>query len=299
MLIPNYVSRDVSLKKMNSWGVGGNADFYCAPLTIEELKGALKWAINEGLNYQVLGGGTNVLISDKGLRGLTIHLARFSGIEVSKTESEVSFICLAGTSKSDLLKQLLKFKLEAALFLAGIPGSIGGGVAMNAGVGESLEPREFVEIVNWIEVLKTPSLSIKRFESVDLKWDYRHCGGWQDGIITRVGIKLLNDPRSALLERVRLANRTRAIKQPLDLPNCGSVFRNPPDDKAGRLIEATDLKAYSVGGARVSEKHANFIVNSGKATAGDINHLILYIQKEVSKKWSIDLKTEVVRFGEF
>ncbi len=296
-IIPSYIHQDVSLKKMNSWQVGGAADFYCAPISIDELKAALKWAAISKINWVILGGGTNILISEWGIKGLTIQLSRLSQIEVVKSEKEISFACLAGTAKSDLLKQLLKYKLEASIFIAGIPGSVGGGVVMNAGVGENVEPREFVEIVDWIEVLKTPSLEIKRYKKTDLNWKYRHCTGWQPGIIIRIGIKLLNDPKPTILERVRIANRTRAAKQPLDMPSCGSVFRNPPGDKAGRLIEAAGLKGYSIGGAEVSEKHANFIVNTGKATATNISQVISHIQEVVEKKFAVSLKTEVVWLG--
>ena len=295
--IPSFIQKDVSLKKMNSWQVGGQAEFFCAPTSIEELKEALTW--NEKKPYIVLGGGTNSLVSEKGLRGLTLQLAKLSKIEVTECEKEISFTCLAGTPKSDLLKHLLKYQLEAALFVAGIPGSVGGGVVMNAGVGEQIQPREFVEIVDWIEVLETPSLQLKRFSKAELNWDYRHCTGWQEGIITRVGIKIANEPKPTLLDRVRTANRVRASKQPLELPNCGSVFRNPPNDKAGRLIEAAGLKGFTIGGARVSEKHANFIVNWGSATATDISNVILHVQGEVEKKFSVKLKTEVVWLGEF
>ncbi len=286
---------NVSLQKFNSWQVGGKADFYCAPSSVEELK----LALSQTMPYTILGGGTNVLVSDTGVRGLVIHLSKFSKIEVTESEKDISFVCLAGTSKSDLLKLLLKYKLEAALFIAGIPGSIGGGVAMNAGVGEQIKPREFVEIVEWIEVMKTPSLEVKRFERADLHWDYRHCTGWEDGVITRVGIKIANEPDVSLLDRVRAANRVRASKQPLELPSCGSVFRNPPGDKAGRLVESAGLKGFSVGGARVSEKHANFIVNGGGATATDISVVIRHVQSEVLRQFSVKLQTEVVWLGEF
>ncbi len=282
---------------MNSWQVGGTADFFSQPTSVEELKEILQW--NAGKELTILGGGTNSLVSEKGLRGLTIQLSKFSKIDVRETTSTIEFDCLAGTAKSELLKLLLKYKLEAALFVAGIPGSVGGGVVMNAGVGEQIVPREFVEIVDWIEVLKTPSLELKRFSKLDLKWDYRHCTGWQEGIITQVGIKILNQPQDTLLDRVRTANRVRASKQPLELPNSGSVFRNPPNDKAGRIIEAAGLKGFSIGGARVSEKHANFIVNGGGATADDISSVIRHVQNSVKQKFSVELKTEVVWMGEF
>lgn len=291
------LQKNISLKTFNSWQVGGAADFFGQPTTVEELKEFVSWANTQHLPIHILGGGSNVLISDQGLRGITLHLSKLTGVEVTETPQDILFDCFAGTSKAELLKNLLKYKLEAALFVAGIPGELGGGVAMNAGVAERIQPREFVEIVDWIEVLKTPSLKIERFEKKDLKWDYRHCTGWQPGIITRVGIKIANDPKSDILERVRQANRLRAQRQPLELPSCGSVFVNPSGDKAGRLIEAAGLKGFTVGGAQVSLKHANFIVNLGIASAQDITEVILYVQKIVEQKFSVKLKTEVVWMG--
>jgi UDP-N-acetylmuramate dehydrogenase len=288
------IQKNISLKRFNSWQVGGAAEFFAQPLNLEELKEHVQWAQSQNLKIHIIGSGSNVLISDQGLKGLCLQLAKLTGVEVSEVGADLLFHCWAGTGKSELLKLFLKHKLEAALFMAGIPGQIGGGVAMNAGVGEQIRPREFVEIVEWIEVLKLPSLKIERFEKNQLRWDYRNCTGWQPGIITRVGLKILNQPQPDILERVRAANLLRAQRQPLELPSCGSVFVNPPGDKAGRLVEASGLKGFRIGGAQVSEKHANFIVNLGSASAKDLEDVIFHVQKIVEQKFSVKLRTEVV-----
>ena len=297
---PACVQGDAPLAPRTSWLIGGPADFLALPKTIDEARECAEWARAEGLPVTVLGGGTNVLISDRGVEGLTLCLAKLSGVESAEaTDGAFRVTCLAGTSKSELLKIYLKRKLAPALFLAGLPGDVGGGVAMNAGVGEAMRPREFVEIVEWIEVLRLDDARapLARFAAADLAWSYRRSDGWQPGAIVRAGLVWPDEPQADVLERVRDANRVRLAKQPLDQPSCGSVFVNPPGHKSGQLIERCGLKGLAVGGARVSEKHANFIVNSGGATAADVRAVIERVQSEVRAREGVDLRTEVVSLG--
>lgn len=298
------ISRDVRLAPMTSWLVGGPAEFYAEPSSEAELEEALRFAHEQKLAVTVLGGGTNVLISDKGIRGLVVVLKRFNQAKVSEERGYLCVEAFSGFSKSELLKVFLKAKLAPALFLAGLPGDIGGGVVMNAGVGEMIAPREFVEITREIEVWRWPAsgeffLEKVRLKASDLQWSYRHCNGWRPGLIAKVRVEWPLEPDVAILERVREANRVRLQKQPLDKPSCGSVFINPPGNGAGRLIEGSGLKGFSIGGAQVSEKHANFIVNLGGATAVQIWQVITHVQSTVLAKTGIALKTEVVRLGEW
>lgn len=295
----------VSLKSLTSWQVGGVAELYAEPVTVEQLSDAVQFACSQHLPISVLGGGTNVLVSDQGVLGLTIALRSLSGIEESEQsdESALRLTALAGTAKAELLKRLLREKLSAAIFLAGLPGDVGGGVVMNAGVGELIQPREFVEIVEWVEVMRWSNqapfdIVYDRLEAQQLQWSYRHCSGWAPGIIVRVGLKFSRRPAvDDLVGKVRAANLARVAKQPLDMPSCGSVFVNPPGQKAGQLIEAAGLKGFSIGGAQVSLKHANFIVNCGSATAADIDQVIRHVVKVVAEATGIRLKTEVVYLG--
>ncbi len=313
------IEENVSLRSLTSWLVGGTADFLARPRSIDELRDALAWASSRSLPVTVLSGGSNVLVSDRGVRGLTISLRKFSSAIVSvreatppeqragaadaeavneSRESRLEIECLSGTSKSELLKIFLKHKLEPALFLAGLPGDVGGGVVMNAGVAEQMKPREFVEFTDWFEVLK-PDGGIRRYLRDEVEWAYRHCNGWQPGIITRVGLSWPLVPSADVLERVKAANKTRLGKQPLDMPSCGSVFKNPPGTSSGREIEAAGLKGFTIGGAQVSMKHANFIVNTGDATARDIDGVIKHVQATVKAKAGLALKTEVVYLGDW
>jgi len=289
------ISKQVSLLNSTSWIVGGLAEFFAQPESIEELQSAIQWAEKNKHLITILGGGTNVLISDDGVAGLVISTRKLRGHHIIEEGKAFKFEALAGTPKSMLLKLFLSRKLAPALFMAGLPGDVGGGVAMNAGVGEQLTPREFVEIVDWIEVLRDGK--IHRFAKADLQWSYRYCEGWQPGVITKVGFSWVMEPINDLNQAVKAANVARLQKQPLELPSCGSVFMNPPGLKSGALIEECGLKGFTVGGAQVSTKHANFIVNIGSATAMDIHAVIQHVQKTVMSKKNVSLRTEVVYLG--
>ena len=299
---PRFISENIRLAPFTSWQVGGVADFFCTPTKTEEIIEAQTWAQGKNFPITVLGGGSNVLVSDHGVRGLTICLKNFSGIKIEDTPTEIKLECFAGTSKSELLKIFLKFKLAPALFLAGIPGDVAGGIVMNAGVAESFTPREFVEITDWIEVLR-PTGALEKISAKQLQWSYRHCVGWAPGIIARVGLRWPNQPDDSILDQVRNANKVRLSKQPLDKPSCGSVFVNPPGHKAAQLVDSCGLKGYTVGQAQVSLKHANFIVNLGDTTHGasatDIWQVIQHVQKTVLQQTQVQLKTEVIRLGEW
>jgi UDP-N-acetylmuramate dehydrogenase len=295
------IKNDVELAEFTSWLVGGRADFFAVPSTMDELKTAWKWGIDSNLPVTFFGGGTNILISDQGIRGLTICLRRFSQSVVSTEGHHLRISCLAGTAKSEILKIFLRHKLAPALFLAGLPGDVGGGIVMNAGVAESFQPREFGEIVENFEVLNFDGSEFKTriFHHDDVNWAYRHSSGWEPGIVVRAEIKWPLVPDPSILEKVKAANLTRLSKQPLDMPSCGSVFKNPEGKKAAQLIDACGLKGARIGDAQVSLKHANFIVNLGKAKAIDIWNLIQLIQKTVLEKMQVSLRTEVVRMGDW
>lgn len=302
--IPIGIRSDADLASYNSWHVGGTADFLAEPTNESELEAALRFGHENSLPITLLGGGTNVLISDKGVRGLVIALKRFARVETSEENGRFHVEALAGSSKSELLKVFLKARLEPAIFLAGIPGDVGGGVVMNAGIAESIVPREFVEITDKIEVWRWESgtefkIEKKIIDAKTLNWSYRHCEGWRPGVIAKVWMSWPMQPQADVLERVKKANQTRLVKQPLDLPSCGSVFVNPPGTSAGRIIESSGLKGFAIGGAKVSEKHANFIVNTGGATAANIRDVIEHVRNRVREASGIELKTEVILFGDW
>ncbi|MGZ6480334.1 MAG: hypothetical protein ACXWQE_13575 [Bdellovibrionales bacterium] len=160
-----------------------------------------------------------------------------------------------------------------------------------------IEPREFVEITDWIEYLDLQSMELKYLTRADLHWSYRNTSGWQPGVIVRVGISWPLTPDPEIPARAKEATKNRLARQPLELPSCGSTFKNPTGGKAGALIEGAGLKGYKVGGAQVSPKHANFIVNIGGATASDVRTIIAHIQSEVKAHSGFNLETEVKLLG--
>lgn len=289
------LTEKTELSSFTSWMVGGPADFFALPTTIDEVHKAQAWANEKQIPITVISGGTNILVSDLGIEGLVICLRKLKGIEIKSTVGRLQFEALAGTPKATLLKTFLSHKLMPALFLAGLPGDVGGGVVMNAGVGENFSPREFVEIVDFIDVAHEGK--IKRFKKDELKWSYRHLEGYKPGIVVRAGFSWEMKPDSRLIDLVKDANKTRLHKQPLELPSCGSVFKNPPGQKSGSLIEKSNLKGFQIGGAQVSTKHANFIVNKNKATATDIHNVIEHVRSTVLAQFGVKLETEVVYLG--
>jgi UDP-N-acetylmuramate dehydrogenase len=299
--LEKIIQKQVSLSSLTSWQIGGPADFLCEPHNLEELKSCYQWAQEESLSVTVLGGGSNVLVSDQGVDGLVILMRKYSQIHISENLKTQRLVIEAdsGVKKSEILKTFLKYRLDPALFLAGLPGDLGGGIVMNAGVSEALVPREFCELVDWIEVLK-PDLRTVRYQNQDLEWNYRKSSGWQPGLITRVQLswplKSFVDSDS-ILAQVKAANHKRLSQQPLDLPSCGSVFKNPSGQKAAWLIDRAGLKGYTLGQAQVSLKHANFIVNLGQAKACDVWSLIEFVRNEVKLKFGVDLESEVIRLG--
>lgn len=297
----------VSLAPFTSWQVGGPADWFCRPESAEDVERALEFAIGKNLPWAVLGGGSNVLVSDDGVAGLVIATGKLSRVESREEDGRLVIDAQAGAGKNELLKLFLKHKLPPALFLAGLPGDVGGGIVMNAGVAESFVPREFHEIVDSFEIVAPAAASgagaaagktaRRTFAKDEVSWSYRHSRGWQPGVIVSARISWPLAPDEAILQKVRDANRVRLSKQPLELPSCGSVFVNPPGHKAAQLVDGCGLKGYAVGGAMVSPKHANFIVNTGGAKASDLKAVIAHVQATVKQRTGVDLVTEVVMLG--
>lgn len=303
-MLPGFIEKDICLKNLNTWRVGGKADYFCKPKTVQELKEALTWANKNQLIVTPLGGGSNVLISEKGIRGLVLSTKELNEVHTPYIENDKFYIkAQAGAKKADILKIFLKENLAPALFLAGLPGDLAGGVVMNAGVAESFVPREFCEIVSEIEVmsvLESGKVIEKKVKHEDIEWGYRYSKGWQPGVICSVTLCWPWTPDMTIKQRVKEANQVRLSKQPLKEPSCGSTFRNPTKGKsAGFLIEQAGLKGYFVGGARVSEKHANFIVTNDQAKASDVDQVIQKVKVTIKEKYGVELHSEVIKLGEW
>lgn len=301
----HLIQKEIDLKKFTHWKVGGQAQFFASPETVEEIQFCISWAYKNQLPLTYLGQGSNVLVSDKGIKGLVLCTKRMQGLEILSEDNDLRIFCQAGVLKYKLMRLFLKYKLNPAFFLSGIPGDVGGGIVMNAGISENFKPREFVEIVESFDVLKWKEnhnkleFEVKTYKVDDITWSYRHCSGWQPGFIISAILKWPMQENLEIADQVKQAMDTRRLKQPLDKPSCGSVFVNPPHHKSGALIESCGLKGFSIGGAQVSNKHANFIVNTGNATASDVHQVITHVKNTVLKEHQIELHTEVVYLGDW
>lgn len=276
---------NVLLSKYTTYKVGGKAQVLAYPKNTEKLITLLKWAKENNIPYKMLGNGSNLIFSDNDYNGILIKLTEFDDIEIFDNKIKVG----AGYSLMKLARVALKNSLTGLEFAAGIPGTVGGAVFMNAGAYKS----DMGYIVQMINVL-TPDFRIVTLENKELAFHYRtsFLKTHPDYICLEAIIKLEKGKKEAIEEVMKSRLQRRRETQPLEYPSAGSVFRNPPEMFSGELIEKCGLKGKKIGGAQVSEKHANFIINTGNATATDIKELIDKVKEEVKKKYNVSLITE-------
>lgn len=277
------------MSRHTSWRVGGPAELFFIPASIEDLQSFLH-ELDEDAPVFWLGIGSNILVREGGLPGVVISASKI----LREIEQLDHYVVRAGSGVpcTQLARQCIRWGLGPSEFFAGIPGTVGGALAMNAGAhgGETWERVESVRTVD-------RAGEIHERARGEYTVGYRSVTGppneWFLETILRFepGATANMETLQAMLER-------RKRTQPLGLPSCGSVFRNPPDDHAARLIEAAGLKGFSIGGAEVSEKHANFIINRGDATATDIEELIEHVRQSVTEAHGIELVHEVRIVGE-
>jgi len=282
------------LANMTSFRVGGPAEWFVAPRKLEELQASVEWAKNRGLPVTLLGAGSNLLISDRGLPGLVIHTHHFQQLQFDAATGQV--VAGAGKSVPRLAWQAADFGWQGLEWAVGIPGTVGGAVVMNAGAHSECTADYLVEV----QTLSSEG-TIEILKPQDLGYAYRTSAlQGSDRLVTQATFQLKPGADPAQVRALTQDHRNhRLTTQPYHLPSCGSVFRNPLPKTAGWLIEQTGLKGYQIGGAKVAERHANFILNYSGATASDIFQLIHYIQQQVERQWSLLLKPEVKILGEF
>jgi len=270
-------------------GVGGPARWFYRPSD----QAALVTAIAQcplKISLLPLGRGSNMLIPDCGLDALVVDLSELNDL----TFDGCSVHAGAGVRMSRFARMCAEHGLSGCEFLATVPGNIGGGVAMNAGA--------FAQQLS--DTLVSAQLLLRSGEVVEmdaaaLDMTYRHSALPAQCLVLAASFSLYPDSPDQIRERMRTMRSRRAATQPLALPNCGSVFKNPPGDHAARLVEAAGLKGFAIGGARISGQHANFIVNEGEASSADIAALIERVQREVKARFDIDLEPEVCMPGEW
>lgn len=279
------------MTKHTSFHIGGPAELMAQPQSEAELQSLLVKAAEAAVPVTLVGNGSNLLVRDKGIRGLVIKLgSMLRDIKVSGNVLTFG----SGVSLAQASKKAAELGLSGMEFAVGIPGSIGGAVYMNAGAYDG----EMSKVVKSVRVMDAAG-EVSELSAGDLDFGYRHSALQGSGkIVTSVTVELAAGDKQAIAEKMADFSNRRITKQPLELPSAGSMFKRPPGYFAGTLIDQTGLKGYTVGGAQVSTKHAGFVVNIGGATAADVLQLISDVQAKVFAAHGVHLEPEVLVLGE-
>lgn len=283
------IEENVSLEKNTSYKLQGKARYLVHPENLQALTNLLKYLNKENHKYKIIGGGSNLIFAGD-YDGVLIKLDHFSELKIDDTKIKVG----AGYSLMSLALKVSRMGLAGLEFATGIPGSVGGAVMNNSGAYKS----DMGYIVESVSVL-TPTYEIKTMYNKELNYHYRDSffKHNENYVILEAHIVLKHGDKKEIMDVIEDRKKRRIMAQPLEYPSAGSVFRNPPDNFAGKLIEDIGYKGKKIGDAKVSEKHANFIINIGHAKGQDIINLIEEIKKEVKEKYNIDLilEQEIVR----
>jgi UDP-N-acetylmuramate dehydrogenase len=290
VLEPNQLKINEPMKAHTSFKVGGPADLLLIPESREQLLAILKILEGVSLPVFIIGNGSNLIVRDKGFRGIMIKTTGLKKVEVV----EETLIAEPGISLKELADVALSAGLTGLEFASGIPGSLGGAATMNAGAYDG----EMKHCIKSLEVL-TEDGSIKTIPLEDCQFGYRQSilqkNKW---VLLAVTIGLSQGDQAAIRDKMADLNSRRSDKQPLEYPSAGSTFRRPEGYFAGQLVQDAGFKGYRLGGAQVSEKHSGFVINKDNATAADILNLIAAIQNGVKEQFGVELKTEVIVIGE-
>ena len=279
------------MTKHTSFHIGGPAELMAQPQSEAELQSLLLKAAEAAVPVTLVGNGSNLLVRDKGIRGLVIKLgSMLRDIKVSGNVLTFG----SGVSLAQASRKAAELGLSGMEFAVGIPGSIGGAVYMNAGAYDG----EMAKVVKSVRVMDAAG-EVSELSVGELDFGYRHSALQGSGkIVTSVTVELAAGDKQAIAEKMADFSNRRITKQPLELPSAGSMFKRPPGYFAGTLIDQTGLKGYTVGGAQVSTKHAGFVVNIGGATAADVLQLISDVQAKVFAAHGVHLEPEVLVLGE-
>ncbi|MCI5839823.1 MAG: UDP-N-acetylmuramate dehydrogenase [Peptoniphilaceae bacterium] len=283
---------DEPLKNHTTFGIGGLADVFVMPETEEELKAVLEFNYENKINSTIIGKGSNLLISDRGIRGCVICLkSNYSKISITKNEITAQ----SGALLSDIAKLSVKYSLSGMEELEGIPGTIGGAVSMNAGA----YGKEIKNIVKEVRFL-TLDGKILVLKNEDINFSYRHSKVFEDNLIVSSAVfKLDFDDKIKIEEKYWDYHNRRLSKQPLDKKSAGSTFKRPEGSFASKLIDESNLRGYRIGDCQISEKHCGFVINNENATCKEMLNFIYEIKRIVKLKTGFDIETEVKIIGDF
>lgn len=290
-MISMKIRENEPMRNHTTWRIGGPADRLVQPESVEELQQAIQAARESGAPYYVIGGGSNLLVSDEGITGTVIQLGgSLTGLAIT----DHTIVAEAGVPLPFLARKAAEYGLSGLEFAAGIPGSVGGAVFMNAGAYQG-------QISNVIEQVTCcdDSGQLITLKAADCAFSYRNSRFKQSRELVIVSVKMRLTPgkKEDILEQMQKNTASRNAKQPVEYPNAGSIFKNPPGDAAGRLIELAGAKGWRQGDAQVSEKHSNFIVNTGNASSRDVLLLVERVKQAVYAETGVLLEEEILYLG--
>lgn len=281
---------DEPMANHTTFRVGGPADYFVRPKNAQEIHAAMAAAQKAEMSWWIIGCGSDLLVSDEGLRGVVIEIGEaMAGIRIEDT----CIYAQAGATNEAVAEAACKAGLSGYEFASGIPGSIGGAAIMNAGAYDG----EFKDVARKVTCLY-PDGSIKELNAEQADWGYRHSMMGDEGLIVlEVMLELQPDTTEAIQARMDDLTQRRASKQPLEMASAGSTFKRPTGYFAGKLIQDSGMQGHTVGGAQVSTKHAGFVVNTGNATAAEVCQVIHDVQHAVKEQFGVNLETEVKMWG--
>jgi UDP-N-acetylmuramate dehydrogenase len=290
--IKGVVLKEVLMKRYTSMKVGGQAAYLAYPADEADLAATLQFVKDSGMEYRFLGNGTNVIVSDRGLNAALIRITRMKRIRYTKTKDGAMVDVSGGVSLRTFIKDLAEKGLSGLEKLYWIPGTLGGGIKMNAGsFGQSVsDTLEEITIIN-------ENGSLSKIEKDQLRFGYRASLVHPTDCVVSARFALKNRNKKDILQDMEYVYNERKKRHPMEYPSAGSIFKSVNNEPAWKFIEKAGLKGYTIGGACVSEKHANFIVNLGYAKAQDIQDLIEKVKKEVYEKLGVALAEEVELWG--
>lgn len=287
------ILKNESMKKHTTFKTGGIADLFVKVKSIDQLKDILFFCKNNDVKFYIIGNGSNLIVSDKGLRGIVIKI-ELKDIEINDIKGKKEIVVESGVMMGFLAQKLLKQQITGFEELSGIPGTVGGAVVMNAGA----HGKEMKDIITEITAVDYNG-NIYNFSNEDALFDYRKSRFQnEDYIIVKIKMLLDEGKEDEIKKKMDEFLQYRKEKQPIEYPNAGSTFKRGNDFITAQLIDQAGLKGYSIGDAQVSDKHAGFIINKGNATSDEILSLVKYVEKTIFEKFDKKIKLENIVLGE-
>ena len=292
----DHILKDEPMSAHTPFRIGGPADYFVVPEDAASLGRGVALCRAEGVDYFITGNGSNLLVGDGGYRGVVFHICHtMDDVAYEEKGTELLVEAGAGVMLSSLARQVSSKGYTGFEYATGIPGTLGGGVTMNAGAYGG----EISDNLLWAELMDETG-AVLRLERDRLKLSYRHSVMMEQPLVVlRAGFSFTKGDAMAITEKVAELSRSRKEKQPLEYPSAGSTFKRPEGYFAGKLIQDCGLKGFRVGDAMVSEKHSGFVINVGHATAADVMTLIRHVQQEVDRQFCVRIEPEVRMIGEF